>query len=153
MGLFGDDEDERSRDEVRVSMPENQRDDGLRTSSSEENGRGSKLESEVESKVKSGSSRSRGSSKRRSKSSSNRSSGRSSSRSSNSRSSNETRITGSTSSNSSVDLEDIHEQNEKIIQLLEQIADEGSSSSSRVTDKNQDEENSTAVGSGMNELL
>lgn len=72
----------------------------------------------------------------------------------------ETRIDPNSSSgtrNSSVDLEDIHRQNEKIISLLEQISGEENQkdhgSSSRVTERKDKSEKDNDIGGGMNELL
>lgn len=63
----------------------------------------------------------------------------------------------STGSKDTVDMDDIYRQNEKIIDLLQQIADSSeqkdrSSSKSRETRSNKNTENA-GVGSDMNELL
>lgn len=86
-------------------------------------------------------------------------------------------VTGA-SSDSDVSLDDIHRQNETIIDLLEQLVDNsdstgssrdsrnrsnsrnsnrvtgrGSSSSNRVTDRKDSSKNDESIGDGMNELL
>lgn len=54
---------------------------------------------------------------------------------------------GSSKGSGSVDLNDIYEQNQRIIELLENISDKGSNS------KDKKQKSKTEVGSGMDELL
>lgn len=62
---------------------------------------------------------------------------------------------GSRTSKSSVGLEDIYDQNRRIIELLEEMSDGGRSSggTKRVTDRDKSQDNESDIGSGMDELL